>query len=132
MKTHPVVRLWVILVVVFVSAEHPLGGGIEDLRQTGKVPSTVARAVSPSVVFIQVEGKASGSSISRFSSPFVVLSYTDPSGLAMGPPASSFRYAARPSQHWATLWLESRTTDLLNLKKYRLHVLRPLAANWSN
>ncbi len=74
MKTRPVVRLWVILVVVFVSAEHALGGGIEDLRQTGKALAAVARAVSPSVVFIQVEGKASGSSISRFSLPFVALS----------------------------------------------------------
>ena len=74
MKTRPVVRLWITLVVVFVSAEYALGGGIEDLRQTGKALATQARAVSLSVVFLQVEGKASGSSISRFPSPFVVLS----------------------------------------------------------
>ncbi len=33
---------------------------IANLRQTGKAFASVARAVSPSVVFIQVEGKASG------------------------------------------------------------------------
>jgi serine protease Do len=32
-------------------------GGIESLRQTGKAFSSVARKVSPSVVFIQVEGR---------------------------------------------------------------------------
>ncbi|MFN7085510.1 MAG: DegQ family serine endoprotease [Burkholderiales bacterium] len=33
---------------------------VANLRQTGKAFAAVARAVSPSVVFIQVEGKASG------------------------------------------------------------------------
>ena len=33
-------------------------GGIESLRQTGKAFSSVARKVSPAVVFIQVEGRA--------------------------------------------------------------------------
>lgn len=32
-------------------------GGIESLRQTSKAFATVARRVSPSVVFIQVEGR---------------------------------------------------------------------------
>jgi serine protease Do len=45
-------------------------GGLESLRQTGKAFAEVAREVSPSVVFIQTEGKTSGSSITRFSSPF--------------------------------------------------------------
>jgi serine protease Do len=34
-------------------------GGVEQLRQTGKAFASVAKAVSPSVVFIQVEGKTS-------------------------------------------------------------------------
>jgi serine protease Do len=33
-------------------------GGIESLRQTGKAFSSVARKVSPSVVFIHVEGRS--------------------------------------------------------------------------
>lgn len=45
-------------------------GGVESLRQSGKAFASVARAVSPSVVFIQVEIEATGSAISRFSSPF--------------------------------------------------------------
>ncbi len=35
-----------------------LDGGVESLRETGKAFASVARSVSPSVVFIQVEGKA--------------------------------------------------------------------------
>jgi serine protease Do len=70
MKIHPVARLSFILLLVFVSAAHALDGGVESLRQTGKAFASVARAVSPSVVFIQVEGKASPTAISGFSSPF--------------------------------------------------------------
>ena len=39
-----------------------LDAGVENLRQTGKAFAAVAREVSPSVVFIQVEGKAGGDS----------------------------------------------------------------------
>lgn len=49
---------------------YALEGGIESLRQTGKAFASVARAVSPSVVFVQVEGKASPTAISGHSSPF--------------------------------------------------------------
>ncbi|MEW7984075.1 MAG: Do family serine endopeptidase [Candidatus Sedimenticola endophacoides] len=70
MKTHPVARLSLILLMVFASAAHALDGGVESLRQTGKAFASVARAVSPSVVFIQVEGKASPAAIGGFSSPF--------------------------------------------------------------
>ena len=48
---------------------HALDGGIESLRQTGKAFASVARAVSPSVAFIQVEGGSSGPEITQFSSP---------------------------------------------------------------
>ena len=45
-------------------------GGLESLRKTGKAFAEVAREVSPSVVFIKTEGRASGPSTTRFSSPF--------------------------------------------------------------
>lgn len=48
-----------ILCSVAAAPVRALDGGIENLRQTGKAFASVARAVSPSVVFIQVEGKAS-------------------------------------------------------------------------
>lgn len=70
MKTHPVARLALILLFVLSSAAHALDGGVESLRQTGKAFASVARAVSPAVVFIQVEGKASPTALRRFSSPF--------------------------------------------------------------
>lgn len=44
--------------------------GIKNLRQTSKAFAAVAREVSPSVVFIQVEVKVSDSTITRFPSPF--------------------------------------------------------------
>lgn len=70
MKTNPLMRLPLILLLVFASAAHALNGGVESLRQTGKAFASVAREVSPSVVFVQVEGKASPTAISGFSSPF--------------------------------------------------------------
>ncbi len=70
MKTHPVARLALILLFVLSSAVHALDGGVESLRQTGKAFASVARAVSPAVVFIQVEGKASPTALRRFPSPF--------------------------------------------------------------
>jgi serine protease Do len=54
----------------FSLSVHALDGGIESLRQTGKAFASVAQSVSPSVVFIQVEGKSSGQEITQFSSPF--------------------------------------------------------------
>jgi len=44
--------------------------GVESLRQTGKAFAAVAKQVSPSVVFIRVESKASSRSTAPFSSPF--------------------------------------------------------------
>ncbi len=44
-------------------------GGIENLRQTGKAFASVARNVSPSVVFIQVENTQETRSAHGFSSP---------------------------------------------------------------
>ncbi len=45
-------------------------GGIESLRQTGKAFASVARKVSPSVVFIQVESIREGFTPTPFPSPF--------------------------------------------------------------
>jgi serine protease Do len=44
-----------LLVLLFSGQAHAQEGGIENLRQTGKAFAAVAREVSPSVVFIQVE-----------------------------------------------------------------------------
>ena len=44
-------------------------GGLENLRQTGKAFASIARTVSPAVVFIQVEGSASGSTIGQRTAP---------------------------------------------------------------
>ncbi len=45
-------------------------GGIANLRQTSKAFASVAREVSPSVVFIQVESVQKGIPFSPFQSPF--------------------------------------------------------------
>ena len=59
--------LWL---TVLVLPAHALDAGVENLRQTGKAFAAVAREVSPSVVFIRVEGKASATAAVPFSSPF--------------------------------------------------------------
>jgi len=43
-------------------------GGIESLRETGKAFASIAREVSPSVVFIQVESRVGGSSMTSHGS----------------------------------------------------------------
>lgn len=55
---------------VITTPAFSLDAGVENLRQTSKAFAAVARQVSPSVVFIQVEGKASGAAATPFSSPF--------------------------------------------------------------
>lgn len=45
-------------------------GGIEHLRQTGKAFASVARKVSPSVVFVKVESTQKDAPVTPFSSPF--------------------------------------------------------------
>ena len=54
---------------LIVTFAHASDGAVENLRQTGKAFASVARTVSPSVVFIQVEIKASAA-FTQFSSPF--------------------------------------------------------------
>jgi serine protease Do len=47
-----------------------LDGGIESLRETSQAFAAVARSVSPSVVFIQVEGRSGGTREAPMASPF--------------------------------------------------------------
>lgn len=69
MKTTRVLSFLILLLSV-MSPIYAQEGGIESLRQTGKAFASVARAVSPSVVNIQVEGKTSSSAMPEFRSPF--------------------------------------------------------------
>jgi len=70
MNNKPLIRILLFALVFVMLPVLAQEGGIESLRQTGKAFASVARAVSPSVVFIQVEGKASSPAITGFSSPF--------------------------------------------------------------
>jgi serine protease Do len=60
----------IMITAVFSLPAQASDGGIENLRQTGKAFATVARQVSPSVVFIQVESSAGSAASSPFGSPF--------------------------------------------------------------
>lgn len=59
--------LWIVCLIT--ASTHASDDAIDNLRQTGKAFAAVARAVSLSVVYIQIEGKTSSES-SPFSSPF--------------------------------------------------------------
>ena len=61
---------FLVLLLVRSPAVQAHDGGIESLRQTGKAFASVARKVSPSVVFIQVESIEESRSSHGFSSPF--------------------------------------------------------------
>jgi serine protease Do len=58
-----------LLTAVFTLPLHASEGGIENLRQTGKAFATVARQVSPSVVFINAETTDKGATAIPFASP---------------------------------------------------------------
>lgn len=57
--------LWLIALPVYAQDD-----GIENLRNTSKAFASVARQVSPSVVFIQVESSRAQPSTQQFSAPF--------------------------------------------------------------
>ena len=59
-----------VLLTFFVLPARAEEGGLENLRQTGKAFSTVARQVSPSVVYIEVESTQEGAALTPFASPF--------------------------------------------------------------
>ena len=67
--TLPVI-FFLFLYVFFTPPVHTGNDEIKSLRETGKAFASIARAVSPSVVFIQVEGKAISRSDPRYFSPF--------------------------------------------------------------
>ena len=61
---------FLLFMLFFTGALTAQEGGIENLRQTGKAFASVAREVSPSVVFIQVENTDEGPSAHGFKMPF--------------------------------------------------------------
>jgi S1-C subfamily serine protease len=63
-------RALLFLLLFAASPASALDDGIESLRQTGKAFASVARTVSPSVAFVQIERSEPQSAITRFSSPF--------------------------------------------------------------
>jgi serine protease Do len=69
MKRHFLI-LTTLMAGLLAAPAHALDGGVESLRETGKAFASVGRAVSPSVVFIRVEGKGAGSGQSPLASPF--------------------------------------------------------------
>jgi serine protease Do len=60
----------IVMAAVFALPAHASEGGIESLRQTGKAFASVARQVSPSVVYIQVESSGGSTESSSLASPF--------------------------------------------------------------
>jgi len=64
--------LWIVVLGLLIcrSPATAEDGGIQSLREMGKAFASVARKVSPAVVFIQVEKKVARSSNVRFFSPF--------------------------------------------------------------
>jgi serine protease Do len=56
--------------LLLITPLHAQQGGIENLRETGKAFASVARTVSPSVVYIQSEGSVTGQQMHGFQSPF--------------------------------------------------------------
>ena len=59
-----------LLMAFTATPSHAQDGGVDSLRQTGKAFAAVAREVSPSVVFIQVEGSTADPSFDQPRSPF--------------------------------------------------------------
>lgn len=64
------------LILLFTPWVNAADGGVENLRQTGKAFASVAKAVSLSEIFIQVEGSAPAQEALQFPSPFEASSTT--------------------------------------------------------
>jgi serine protease Do len=62
--------LLLLLAVIMALPVQARDNGLENLRQTGKAFASVARQVSPSVVYIQVEKQSEGTDRSPFTMPF--------------------------------------------------------------
>jgi len=70
MKRNLIMQLFLLSICFATFPIYALDGGVESLKQTSKAFASVAKSVSPSVVFIQVESKVMDSMITQFSSPF--------------------------------------------------------------
>ncbi|MEJ2406779.1 MAG: DegQ family serine endoprotease [Candidatus Thiodiazotropha sp.] len=70
MKSRTLPHLFLIIFSLFTIMAQAQEGGLENLRQTGKAFASVARSVSPSVVFIQVETTAEQPLNTRHGMPF--------------------------------------------------------------
>ena len=68
--TRAPLALLLALALLVASPSHAADEALSHLRQTAKAFASVGRAVSPSVVFIQVEGKASAPSVGEVPSPY--------------------------------------------------------------
>lgn len=64
------ILIFVGLFFVFGSTVHAQDVGLESLRQTGKTFASVAKSVSPSVVFVQAEGSVTNEKTRFFRFPF--------------------------------------------------------------
>jgi len=60
----------ILSVFIFITSANAQESGIESLRETGKAFTSVARTVSPSVVYIRSEGIESGQQMPDFQLPF--------------------------------------------------------------
>ena len=69
MRKKFIIQRFLFLICFVALPTYAQDGGVENLKQTGKAFASVAKSVSPSVVFIQTESKVSDSTITRFSSP---------------------------------------------------------------
>ncbi|MET0067061.1 MAG: DegQ family serine endoprotease [Candidatus Thiodiazotropha sp.] len=70
MKSRTLTHLFLTVFLLFSITVQAQEGGLENLRQTGKAFASVARSVSPSVVFIQVEATAEQPSNTGQAMPF--------------------------------------------------------------
>ncbi len=70
MMNRSIPRVFLFLLLLMAIPVQAMDGAIENLRQTGKAFASVARAVSPSVVFIQVEGKVADADMAGMGTPF--------------------------------------------------------------
>ncbi len=70
MKKNRMALLSLLLVSLMALPAYALDNGVENLRKTGKAFASVARRVSPSVVFIQVEAKVQRPAMTPFPAPY--------------------------------------------------------------
>jgi serine protease Do len=70
MTTRQFTRVFFLLLLCLTLPAQASDGALANLRQTSKAFAEIARSVSPSVVFVQVESKSDGAEVSGSVSPF--------------------------------------------------------------